>query len=82
MGKRGWTPRFASAQRCANCVSFQYRNIKLEKSTRLLVQFEGVLLEAAPGAVRAPMVLDGKISAVVDPLRYTNSHVCTPRKLP
>ena len=51
---RARAPRDAAVQHC------------LEESARSVVQFEGVLPEAAPCVAYAPVDLDGQIGIVVD----------------
>ena len=45
---------------------FQHPDLELEGGARSVVQFEGILPEAAPGVAYAPVDLDGHIGVVVD----------------
>ena len=56
---RARTPRDAAVQHCLY-FGFQHPNLGLEGSARSVVQFEGILPEAAPGVAYAPVDLDGR----------------------
>ena len=47
-------------------LGFQHPDLELERSARSVVQFEGILPEAVPGAAYAPADLDGHVGVVVD----------------
>ena len=53
-------------QLCLEYFGFQHPDLELEGGARSVVQFEGILPEAAPGVVYAPVGLDGQASVVVD----------------
>ena len=55
-----------AVQHCLVYFGFQHPNFELEGDARLVVQFEGILLEAAPGFWYAPINLDGQVGVVVD----------------
>ena len=71
---RARAPRDADVQHFLEHVGFQHPDLELEGSARSVVQYEGILPEAAPGVAYAPVDLDGQVDVVVDiPPRYTNS---------
>ena len=57
-------PRDTAVQHCLEYFGFQH--LELEGGARSVVQFEGILPEAAPGIVYAPVDLDGLVGVVVD----------------
>ena len=59
-------PRHAAAQHCLEYPGSQHPDFELEGSARSVVQFEGVLPEAAPCVAYAPVDLDGQVGIVVD----------------
>ena len=60
------TPRGAVAQYYPEYLGSEHPDFKLEESARSVVQFEGVLPEAAPCIAYAPVDLDGQVGIVVD----------------
>ena len=78
-------PRDAAVQHCLEYVGSKHPDFELEGSARLVVQFEGVLPEAATCAAYALVGLDGQVGILVDvPPRgiQTGSSGCTPGPLP
>ena len=63
---RARAPRDASVQHCLEYLGSEHPGFELEGSARSVVQFEGVLPEAAPCAAYAPIALDGRVAIVVD----------------
>ena len=63
---RARAPRNAAVQHCLECLRPEHPDFKLEGCARSAVQFEGVLPEAAPCVVYAPIDLDGQVGIVVD----------------
>ena len=59
-------PRDAAIQHCLEYVGSEHPKFELEGSARSVVQFEGVLPEAAPCVSYAPVDLDGQVGIVVD----------------
>ena len=56
-----------AVQHCLECLGSLHPDFELEGSTRSVVQFEGVLPEAAPYCVAyAPVDLDGQVGILVD----------------
>ena len=70
-------PRDSAVQHCLEYPGSWPPDFELEENARSVVQFEGVLPEAAPCVACAPVDLDGQVGIVVDvpPPRYTNSFV-------
>ena len=64
--RRARAPRDAAVQHCLEYFGFQHPDLKLEGSARSVVQFEGILPEAALGVVYAPVDLNGQVGMVVD----------------
>ena len=66
--------RDAAVQQCLEYLSSYHPDFELEGGTQSVVQFEGVLPEAAPCVVYVPPVdLDGQVGIVVDVSpRYIN----------
>ena len=58
--------RDAAVQHCLEYLGSYHPEFELEHSAPSVVQFEGVLPEAAPFAVYAPVDLDGQVGIVVD----------------
>ena len=56
----------AAVQHCLERLGSQHPDFELEGSARSVVQFEGVLPEAAPCIAYAPVDLDGQAGIVVD----------------
>ena len=56
---RAPAPRVAAVQYCLEYLGSEHPDFELEGSTRSVVQFEGVLPEAAPCVAYAPVDLDG-----------------------
>ena len=56
---RAWAPRDAAVQHCLEYFGFQHPDLELEGSARSVLQFEGILPEAAPGLAYALVDLDG-----------------------
>ena len=63
---RARTPRDAAIQHCLEYLGFKHLDFELERSARSVLQFEGVLPEAAPCVVYAPDDLNGQVGIVVD----------------
>ena len=63
---RARAPRDAAVQHCLEYFGSEHPEFELEGSARSVVQFDGVLLEAAPCVVYAPIDLDGQVSIMVD----------------
>ena len=63
---RSRAPRDAAVQHCLECLSSEHPDFELKGSAQSVVQFEGILLEAAPCVAYAPIDLDGQVSIVVD----------------
>ena len=59
-------PRDAVVQRCLEYLGSEHPDFELEGSARSVVQFEGILPEAAPCVAYSPIDLDGQVSIVVD----------------
>ena len=74
--ERARAPRDTAVPHCLDYLGSEHPNFELEGSARSIVQFEGLLPEAAPCIAHAPIDLNGQVSIVVDvPPRYTNSLV-------
>ena len=58
--------RDAVVQQCLEYLGSEHPDFELEGSATLVVQFEGVLPEAAPRVAYAPIDLDGQVGIVVD----------------
>ena len=63
---RARAPRDAAVQHCLERLGSQHLDFELEGSARSVVQFEGVLPEAAPCIAYAPVDLDGQAGIVID----------------
>ena len=63
---RARAPRDAAVQHCLQYLDFEQPEFELEGSARSVVQFEGVLPEAAICVAYAPVDLDGQVGIVVD----------------
>ena len=63
---RARVPRNAAVQYRLEYLSSLHPDFELEESARSVVQFEGVLPEAAPCVAYAPVDLDGQVGIVVD----------------
>ena len=63
---RARAPRDAAVQHCFEYLCSEHPDFELEGSARSVVQFEGILPEAAPCVAYAPIDLDGRVSIVVD----------------
>ena len=63
---RAWVPRDAAVQHCLEYLGSEHPDFELEGSARSVVQFEGILPEAALCVAYAPIDLDGQVSIVVD----------------
>ena len=63
---RARAPRDAALQYCLEYLGSKHPDFELERSARSVVQFEGILPEAAPCVAYAPIDLDGQVSIVVD----------------
>ena len=63
---RARAPRDAAVQHCLEYLGSEHPDFELEGSTRSVVQFEGVLPEAASCVACAPIDLDGQVGIVVD----------------
>ena len=55
-----------AVQHCLENFGFQHPDLELEGGVRSVVQFEGILPEAAPDVAYAPVDLDGQVGVVVD----------------
>ena len=78
-------PRETVIQHCHEYLGSEHPDFELEGSARPVLQFEGVLPEAAPCVSYKPIYLDGQVGIVVDvPLEVydTRSYGCTPGPLP
>ena len=64
---RARTPRDAAVQHCLEYLGSEHPDFEVEASARSVVQFEGVLPEAAPCVAYAPVDLDGQVSIVYPP---------------
>ena len=62
---RARPPRDAAVQHCLEYLGSSHPDFKLEGSARSVVQFEGVLPEAAPCVAYAPVDLDGQVGIIV-----------------
>ena len=63
---RARAPRDAAVRHGLEYLGSEHPYFELEGSARSVVQFEGMLPEAAPCVAYAPIDLDGQISIVVD----------------
>ena len=63
---RARAPRDAAVQHCLEYPDSYHPGFEHEESARPVVQFEGVLVEAAPCVAYAPVDLDGPVDIVVD----------------
>ena len=63
---RARAPRDAAVQHCLEYLGSEHPDFELDGGARLVVQFEGVLPEAAPCVAYAPIDLDEQVSIVVD----------------
>ena len=63
---RARAPRDAAVQHCLGYLGSEHPYFELERSARSVVQFEGVLPEAAPCVAYAPVALEGPVGIVVD----------------
>ena len=63
---RARVPCDAAVQHCLEHLGSQHPDFELEGSARSVVQFEGVLPEAAPCIAYAPVDLDGQAGIVID----------------
>ena len=63
---RARAPRDAAVQHFLEYLCSDHPDFGLKGSARLVVQFEGILAEAAPCVEYAPIDLDGQVSIVVD----------------
>ena len=63
---RARAPRDAAVRHCFERLGSQHPNFELVGSARSVVQFEGVLPEAAPCIAYAPVDLDGQAGVVID----------------
>ena len=63
---RARAPCDTAVQHCLEYLGSKHPGFELEGSARSVVQFEGVLPEAAPCVAYAPVDLDGRVGIVVD----------------
>ena len=63
---RARAPRDAAVQPCLEYLDSEHPEFELEGSARSVVQFEGVLPEAAPCVAYAPVDFDGQVGVVID----------------
>ena len=67
---RARAPRDAAVQHYLEYLDSEHPYFELEGSARAIVEFEGVLPEAAPCVAYAPIDLDGQVGIVVAPEVY------------
>ena len=65
---RARASRDTAVQHCLEYLDSEHPDFELEGGARSVVQFEGVLPEAAPCVAYAPIDLNGQVSIVVDVL--------------
>ena len=63
---RARAPHDTAVQHCLEYLGSSHPDFEVEGSARSVVQFEGVLPEAAPCVAYAPVDLDGQVGIVVD----------------
>ena len=63
--RRARAPRDAAVQHCLEYLGSEHPDFELEGTARSVVQFEGVLPEAAPYVAYAPIDLDGQVGIVI-----------------
>ena len=63
---RAQAPRDAAVQHCLECLGFEHPDFELEGSTRSVLSFKSVLLEAAPYIAYASVDLDRQVVVVID----------------
>ena len=63
---RAQAPRDAAVQHCLVYLGSEHPDFELEGSVRSVIQFEGILPEAALCVAYAPIDLDGQVSIAVD----------------
>ena len=63
---RAGAPCDAAVQHCLEYLGYEHPDFELEESAQSVVQFEGVLPEAAPCVACTPIGLDGQVGIVVD----------------
>ena len=63
---RARAPRDPAVQHCLKYLGSYHPDFELEESARSVVQFEGVLPEAAPCVANTPVDLDKQVGIVVD----------------
>ena len=66
---RARAPRDTAVQYCLEYLGSENPDFELEGSAWLVVQFKGILPEAAPCVAYAPIDLDGLVSFFVDVIR-------------
>ena len=66
VGERARAPCDAAVKYCLEYIGPKHLEFELEGRTRSVVQFEGLLPEAAPCVAYAPVNLDGQVGVVVD----------------
>ena len=69
-------PRDTAVQHCLEYLGSEHPDFELEGSARPVVQFEGVLPEAAPYVAYAPIDLDGQVGIVADVPPEVDELVC------
>ena len=62
---RAWAPRDVAVHHCLEYLGSWHPNVKLQGSTRLVVQFNGVIPQAASCVASAPVELDGRVGVMV-----------------
>ena len=73
---RARAPRDAAVQQCLKYLGSSHPDFELEGSARSVVQFEGVLPEAASCDACAPVDLDGQVGIMVDVTLEVYKFVC------
>ena len=74
---RARAPRDATVQHRLQYFGFQHPDLKLEGGAQSVVQFEGILPEAAPGVrIRRSTSMDRSAWWLTFSPRYTNSCIC------
>ena len=66
---------------CLEYLGCEHPDFELEGSARSVVQFEGVLPEAAPCVAYAPVDLDGQVGIVVEGSPEVRAFGCIPSPL-
>ena len=74
--ERARAPRDAAVQHCLEHLRSEHPVLELERSAQSVIQFEGILPEAAPCVANAPIDLDEQVSIVINvpPVVYELEH--------